>query len=332
MTLDDVAAAAGVSRATASRALNGIATVAPGLAQTVLQAAHELGYRPNPAARSLARGRHDSLALIVPEADFSEFTHSFFSMPLRGAIKAVSKTDYQLVMVLLGLDEGEEKFLRYLDASHVDGAMVVLESHNLALPRLLSRSRVPVVYLGRPAESEALGCSFVDVDNVGGGRLAAQALIAAGRTRIGTVTGPLEMGVASDRLLGWAGALADAGLRSDAVVHGDFTIGGGEEAMERLLVEHPDLDGVFVASDFMSIGALKALRAAGRTVPGDLSLVSFDDTVVATTVEPQLTTVHQPLEQLGELMVELLQELVEDPSRAPIRRQLPTHIVWRDSV
>lgn len=188
------------------------------------------------------------------------------------------------------------------------------------------------VYLGRPAESDALDCSFVDVDNLGGGRLAAEVLLAAGRTRIGTVTGPMEMGVSVDRLAGWRGALTDAGLPADAVAHGDFTVAGGARAMEQLLAEYPNLDGVFVASDLMSIGALQSLRSAGRRVPTDISLVSFDDTIVASTTEPPLTMVHQPLEQLGELMVDVLRELVKDTSRAPIRRQLPTRITWRDSV
>lgn len=332
VTLDDVAREAGVSRTTASRAINGKLTVHPERSAAVQRAAEKLGFRPNPAARSLARGRHDSVALIVSETNIEGMTNSFFAMALHGAIREIAKTDQQLVMLLRANDESDEKFLRFLEASHVDGAMVILEAHNTELPRLLAQSDLPVVFLGRPTESAEAPLSYIDSDNVGGSVLAAEALIAAGRRRIGVITGPHGMGVSQDRLRGFQQALDAHGLDSSLVAESDFQTAGGAEAMGLLLDQHPDLDGVFVMSDLMAAGAVGTLKTRGRRVPEDVSLVSFDDTVIATTLEPRLTTVRQPLEELGARMVTALAELIAAPAAGPIRDTLPTTLVRRDSV
>ncbi|MGV8897016.1 MAG: LacI family DNA-binding transcriptional regulator [Rhodoglobus sp.] len=332
VTLDDVARQAGVSRTTASRAMNGISTVHPERAATVLAAAEMLGFRPNPAARSLARGRHDAVALIVPEADMTLGSNSFFSIALHGAIREVAKSQQQLVMILRADGEPDEKFLKYLESSHIDGALVILEAHNTELPKLLARTAVPVVYLGRPIDSATDPVSYVDADSVGGGRLAAESLIAAGCRNLGVVAGPASMGITVDRLSGWTAALHESGLDSRLVAHSDFLTTGGEAAMHTLLDLEPELDGVFAMSDLMAAGALSTLRARGRRVPEDVSVISFDDTVISTMVEPKLTTIRQPVEELGALMVRALGELISSTNGEPVRITLPTTMVWRDSV
>jgi DNA-binding LacI/PurR family transcriptional regulator len=197
---------------------------------------------------------------------------------------------------------------------------------------LLTKAELPVVYLGRPAESRVSALSYVDSDNVGGGRLAAEALIAAGRRRIAVITGSISMGVTQDRLEGFSRSLAEHGLDTTLIAYSDFQTTGGAAAMAALLEREPRLDGVFVMSDLMAAGALGILRSRGRTVPGDISIVSFDDTVIATTLEPQLTTIRQPLDELGALMVTALAELIAVPNGAPIRHTLPTTLVVRHSV
>ncbi|MEV8250270.1 LacI family DNA-binding transcriptional regulator [Microbacterium sp. NPDC076768] len=332
VTLDDVARLAGVSRTTASRAMNGVATVKPIRAQAVLNAAETLGFRPNPAARSLARGRHDSVALIIPETDIWDIGNSFLSAAMQGVIREVAASEQQLVMVIRAAGETDEKFLRFLSASHVDGAMVFLEAHTTELPRLLSDAAVPVVYLGRPLESDDLDVSYVDSDNVGGARTAAELLVKAGRRRIAVITGSMELGVTQDRLRGWSECLKAHGIADDLVAHADFLQGGGAVAMAEILDRDPTVDGVFVMNDLMSAGALATLRSRGRVVPDDLSLVSFDDTVIATAVEPRLTTIAQPFDELGSLMVRTLRDLITQPDAGPFRVTLPTKVVLRDSV
>ncbi len=330
VTLETVAAAAGVSRATASRVLNGVPTVHASAVAAVRQAVAELGYRPNHAARSLARGRHDSIGLILTERDLAELPHSFFAQPLRGATAAVTGRSLQLVLLLAGQDEASLR--RYLDGSHVDGALVIVEAHSTHLPRVLRHSDVPVVYLGRPVDSEPDVHSYVDVDNYGGARLATAELVAAGRTVIGTIAGPPDMGVAVDRLAGWRDVLRESGLDAPPVAYGDFSADGGANAMARLLAAQPDLDGVVVASDLMATGALKVLSASGRRVPGDVSVIGYDDSILAPTANPPLTSVRQPLEEMGRLMVEVLLGLIEDPGSGPVRRILPAQLTRRESV
>ncbi len=329
-TLEDVAAAAGVSRATASRVLNGVPTVGAAAVDAVRRAVAELGYRPNPAARSLARGRHDSIGLILTERDLAELPHSFFAQPLRGATAAVAKRAIQLVLLLATDDDATLR--RYLDGSHVDGALVVLEAHSTHLPQLLGPTRVPVVYLGRPVDSDPSVHTYVDVDNYGGARLATQELVAAGRRVIGTIAGPPSMGVSVDRLEGWRDVLVERGLRVPPAAYGDFTADGGANAMARLLTAEPELDGVFVASDLMATGALKVLAASGRRVPGDVSVIGYDDSILATTATPALTSVRQPLEEMGRLMVDVLMQRIADPTAPPVQAILTAQLTRRESV
>lgn len=332
VTLEDVAALAGVSRATASRVLNAVPTVGASSVDAVRRAAAALGYRPNPAARSLARGRHDSIGLVLTERDLAELPHSFFAQPLRGATMAVAQRSIQMVLLLAGAADDDAALRRYLDGSHVDGALVILEAHSTHLPRVLGRTPVPVVYLGRPVDSDPTVHSYVDVDNYGGARLATEELVAAGRRVIGTIAGPPDMGVAVDRLAGWRDVLVDHQMTVPQAAYADFTAGGGASAMARLLGAHPDLDGVFVASDLMATGALKVLSASGRRVPADVSVVGYDDSILAPTANPPLTSVRQPLEEMGQLMVEVLLEAIADPTAPPVQRILPAQITRRESV
>ncbi len=329
-TLEDVAAAAGVSRATASRVLNGVPTVRASYAAAVRRAVADLGYRPNPAARSLARGRHDSIALILTERDLDELPHSFFAQALRGATAAVSRRSLQLVLLLATDDAATLR--RYLDGSHVDGALVILEAHSTHLPALLGPTGVPVVYLGRPVDSDPTVHTYVDVDNYGGARLATEELVAAGRRTIGTIAGPPDMGVAVDRLAGWRDVLTERGLPVPAPAYADFTADGGANAMARLLASQPDVDAVFVQSDLMATGVLKVLAASGRRVPADVSVIGYDDSILATTATPPLTSVRQPLEEMGQLMVDALLDRIEDPTAAPVQRILTAQLTRRESV
>jgi DNA-binding LacI/PurR family transcriptional regulator len=173
---------------------------------------------------------------------------------------------------------------------------------------------------------------FVDADNVGGARSAVNHLISTGRRTIGTVAGPPDMVPGADRRTGWEKALLDAGRPGGQtlVAEGDFTRAGGEAATRALLDRHPDLDGLFVASDLMALGALDALRAAGRRVPDDVAVVGFDDSELARSADPPLTTVRQPIEQLGREMARLLLDQL-DGGAAPSGVVLRTDLVVRRS-
>ncbi|WP_225753617.1 LacI family DNA-binding transcriptional regulator [Actinotalea sp. Marseille-Q4924] len=331
-TLEDVAARAGVSRSTASRAINGGLKVSPDAQAAVDTAVADLGYTPNRAARSLVTRRTDAVALVVPEPDQLVLTDPYFAATLQGLSAALEPTDIQLVLLIARRGGDDGRTMRYLRNRNVDGAVVVSHHRDDAIGPLLADAGLPCVFVGRPFSS-AEGLPFVDVDNREGGRRATEHLLATGCRRIGTVAGPADMAAGLDRLEGWKDALRAAGLPPVAVEHGDFTAAGGAEATERLLREHPDLDGLFVASDLMATGALRVLERTGRTVPGDVRVVGFDDLGVAGSAEPPLTTVASPVVEMSRVAGELLLSRIGalPARREPQERVFGTHLVVRAS-
>jgi DNA-binding LacI/PurR family transcriptional regulator len=329
VTIEEVAAAAGVSRSTVSRVVNGSTAVSPAAVEAVRRAIAELRYVPNRAARSLASRQTHAIALVVPEDIARFFGDPFFASVVAGINARLSRSDYVLNLFIASDDPGD-KTTEYVRGGSIDGAIVV--SHHTSdtfIDRIAAS--VPVVYGGRPVQDRA-DAYYVDVDNVQGGRDATQHLIAAGRRRIATISGPPDMPAGVDRLRGWRAALADAGLPEGAVEDGNFTADGGADAMRRMLEragERPD--AIFVASDLMARGALSVLAAAGVRVPEDVAIVGFDDSPVATSVTPALTTLRQPSRMQGEEMASVLIDILagRDPQRVTI---LDTELIVRDSV
>jgi DNA-binding LacI/PurR family transcriptional regulator len=306
-TLEEVGRRAGVSRSTASRAINGGNKVSPTAQAAVEAAVAELAYVPNRAARSLVTRRTDSVALVVPEPDERFLTDPYFAGSLRGITEALDSTTIQLVLLIARRGKGSQRTADYLVNRHVDGAVVVSHHRDDALDKVLAESGLPCVFVGRPW-TQAEHLRYVDMDNAGGARRATEHLIAAGCTRMATITGQMDMTVGVDRLAGWRAAMQAAGLSDDAIEAGDFTSAGGAAAMERLLAAHPDLDGVFAGSDLMAAGAIGVLNRAGRSVPGDVRVVGFDDLGVATSTSPPLTTVRNLVVEMSRAACELLLE------------------------
>jgi DNA-binding LacI/PurR family transcriptional regulator len=336
-TLEAVAARAGVSRATASRVVNGGDGVREPLVARVRRAVEELGYVPNQAARSLVTKRHDAVAVVIAEPEARVFADPFFALQLRGISKELTAHDNQLVLLLVEGRDDHARVGRYLAGGHVDGALVFSLHLDDPLPGLIQHAGVPTVFGGRPGwsdgHSEAL---YVDCDNREGAREAVRHLTGLGRTRIAHITGPLDQTSAADRLDGYRDMMADADPR--LVVESDFTPAGGERAMRELLERRPDLDAVFAANDLTAAGALRVLRESGRRVPEDVAVIGFDDVLpVAEQTEPPLTTVRQDIEEMGRLMARLLlrrlghRGVAEDAEGAPSSVVLPTTLVRRAS-
>lgn len=330
-TLDEVARAAGVSRATASRAVNGGVRVSPRAQAAVDAAVRSLGYVPNRAARALVTRRTESIAVVVPEPDDRVFSDPFFARTLRGVNDVLAEREIQLVLLMARQGAADGRLLRYLSHRHVDGAVVVSHHRDDRLASALAEIGLPCVFGGRPWD-ESARVPYVDVDNVAGGREATRHLIEGGRRRIGTVAGPEDMTAAMDRLAGWRQAMTAAGLATDVVVHGDFTEPGGRAAAERLLAEHPDVDGLVVASDLMARGVLEVAVAHGRRVPGDLAVVGYDDLGVAQATTPPLTTVRQPVSEMAERATRMLLEQIDLGGPGdPVRLIIPPRLVRRQS-
>ncbi|MCR2762669.1 LacI family transcriptional regulator [Microbacterium sp. zg.B48] len=327
VTIEEVAAAAGVSRSTVSRVVNGSTAVSPKALTAVQRAIADLNYVPNRAARSLASRQTHAIALVVPEDTTRFFGDPFFAAIVSGINARLSRSDYVLNLFIASDDPGD-KTTSYVRSGSVDGAFVVSHhTSDLFIDRIAAA--VPVVYGGRPVR-ERERSYYVDVDNVNGGRTATAHLIGRGHRRIGTITGPLTMPAGIDRLEGYRQAMAEAGLPEGIVEEGNFTADGGSAAMARILAQGDLPDALFVASDLMARGVLARLGLAGIRVPDDIAIVGFDDSPVATSVSPQLTTVRQPSFAQGQRMADMLLDLLAGRSPRHVS-MLETELVVRES-
>jgi DNA-binding LacI/PurR family transcriptional regulator len=325
-TLDEVARLAGVSKATVSRVLNDSARVTPVTRASVEGAIARLGYVPNRAARSLVTRRSDMIALVVSEPETRVFSDPFFPAIVHGISTTIADTELQLVLLIAQGEREHRKVERYVRQGHVDGVILMSLHDDDRLPRSLHDAAIPTVLVGR---CRGAPLAYVDADNRGGARIATSHLLSTGRKKVATITGRMDMAVAIDRFDGYRDALAESGLPF-LVADGDFSESGGELAMAKLLQQHPDLDGVFAASDAMAIGALRALKGAGRQVPAEVALIGFDDVPAAESTRPPLTTIRQPLGDMAKALINLLLEQIAGRSG---ERQLvyPTELIRRES-
>ncbi|MGW0733697.1 LacI family DNA-binding transcriptional regulator [Streptomyces sp. NPDC002851] len=308
-TLEQVAAQAGVGRGTVSRVINGSPRVSERTRTAVEAAIAELGYVPNTAARALAANRNDAIALVVPEPEQRFFAEPYFSEIVQGVGQVLADTEVQLLLTFADGDRERRRLAQYLAAQRVDGVLLVSVHADDPLPDLVDELGIPIVISGRRSADEAL--TSVDSDNFEGARAAVRHLLERGRRTIATITGPLDVYAAQARLDGYREELlhgpgAPGAVDPSLVVEADFTEEGGRRAMAELLARSPDLDAVFAGSDVMAAGARRVLREAGRRIPQDVALVGFDDSVIARHMEPALTSVRQPVAEMGREMTRLL--------------------------
>ncbi|RME40781.1 MAG: LacI family transcriptional regulator [Caldilineae bacterium] len=332
VTLDDVAKKAGVSRATVSRVVNHYPHVSDRVRQRVLAVIEELGYNPNIPARSLASRRTGNIGFVIPNSLHTFFTDPYFPRLIEGIVHACNENDYTLSLFVFHTPEMEERLIpRLTRGGFVDGIIVQATDVNDTVLRKIAAGRVPFVVAGRPVGLS--GVSYIDVDNVKGAYNAVAHLIRTGRKHIGTITGPLNTAVGADRLEGYRRALADRNrpVEERLVAHGDFTQQSSYYAARQLLADNPDLDALFVASDTMAVGALQAIREAGKTVPADVAIVGYDDLPPARLAEPPLTTIRQPIKRFGRHAMEILMDIIANGPNPPRQVVMETELVIRKS-
>ena len=328
-TIEDVARLAGVSRGTVSRALNGGRNVRPAVLESVNDAIAALGYTVNQAARNLARGRTGSVAFVI-----SERQEHLFEDPNWGVfVKVFSRELRPLgrhLLVTTAQDRSEEQLLGdYLTAGHVDGVLLALPYDDEPLLARLVASQLPTVVLGRPLGWEA-AFSWVMIDEEEAAFEIVAHLVRSGRRRTATVTGPLDTSSGQGRLAGYRRALG-MGYDPALVAHGDWSMQSGRLGAEQLLERGAEFDALFVGSDHMAIGAMQALREAGRRVPADVAVAGFDDSVAALMADPPLTTVRNPFEETAVEAVRILDDLMAGRGSGRRHVVLPTELVVRAS-
>lgn len=325
VTIRDVAAEAGVSITTVSRALNESGRVGRATRERVLNAARRLGYEPNDLARSLHGKATGTIAVLVPD-----ITNPFFPELVKGVQEVA--TAHQKLLLLCQTSEDSEiavQELLHLRRKRVDGVVLV---GGLAASEQLDAALagLPVVAVDRDTTVD--GSRVVRSDHRRGGRLATEHLIELGHERIAHVRGPAHLSVAQDRHDGYREALEEAGLPYDAslVVEGGFLEEGGYDGLRALRRRRRPFTAVFCGNDLMAIGALRALENVGLAVPDEVSVVGFDDIHLASYLRPGLTTVHQPIQTLGRRAAALLIGSAMNDGQ-PASEVLDVHIVRRQT-
>ncbi len=326
-TINDIAKRVGLSKASVSRALNGKQDVDPETRKRVLKVAAQVGYVPSASARALSNGRSNCLGLLVPT-----LTWPWILEVLRGVAEEIERSGYSLILYTTsGGEDSEREFMsQVVPAGAVDGLALVIPLGMLEYIERLAKGGLPVVVVDDRGHYPDL--PTVATTNVEGGRSATLHLVERGRRRIAMLNGPHDFGCNRDRLEGYKSGLQKAGLQFDPklVVDSDFKESGGASAMTTLLAADPKLDAVFVANDVMAFGAMRALRNSGRRVPDDVAVVGFDDIPASAMTHPPLSTVRQPLYEMGRTAASMVMAAVRGESIAK-RIELPTSLVIRES-
>ncbi len=325
--MHDVAAAAGVSRGTVSRVLNG------GYVSTEARAAIEaaiasVGYVPNTAARNLVRRRSQAVGFLTLEPHSLLLEDPNIGAIMLGANETLSIADHQMVSLVVDSARDTERVARYLSGGFVDGAIVVSARTHDPITRVIASLGLPAVFVGHPPDLSR-EIPWVGIDNAGSAQAIVTRLIATGRSRIGMIASALDRDSGADRLAGFRAALGerfDPALVVEAPLY-DYT--AGVKGMRELLSREPLVDGVFAASDAVAAGALEVLRESGRAVPAEVGLVGFDNSTWALRTQPPLSTIHQPARDVGSVAADLVLRQIDGEHPDPV--VLPSPVVWRAS-
>ncbi len=329
LTLEDIARMSGCSRSTVSRVINGDPNVSEQTRKRVMDVVDRLHFQPNLAARGLASGKTRVLGLVIPRGVSAIFTDPFFSLLIQGVTTACNSLDYSVMLWLAEPEYERRTVQQILYNGLIDGVIVASMLMNDSIIEALLEKRLPFLLVGRHPSNDQV--NYVDVDNRSAAAEAVRYLARTGCRRIATVTGPQNMVSGLDRHLGYRDALSELGwpLDPDLVVESDFTDEGAYHAVNRLLPHRPD--AIFFHSDPMALGGMHALADAGWAVPGDVSVVGFDDLPTSTRYNPPLTTVNQPTQRIGMVAAEMLIDIIYHPDTQPRRILLPTELVVRQS-
>ncbi|MWV42181.1 substrate-binding domain-containing protein [Paenibacillus sp. HJL G12] len=327
-TIKDVAKAANVSVATVSRVLHNLSGYSDKTKQKVLQAIEELGYHPNAIARGLINKRTQTIGVLFPNVS------SGFSSEILHGIEEVAHEKGFSVIVCNTAEDGKRtmKYLQVLREKQVDGIVFTSEVLKDEYYQALKEMSIPVVLVNTQSHKHMI--PYVKVDDRQAAYQATAYLIEKGHREIAMISGHLWDPIAgAPRMEGYRQALEDHGIEflESRVAYGDFHWESGRRAMESLLAEAPSFTALFAASDEMAIGAMGAVFEKGMRIPDDLSIIGYDDLTLSKSVFPPLTTIHQPLAQIGCLASDKLIALIED-SQNVSSSIVSHHIVERQTV
>lgn len=329
-TINEIAKFAGVSRSTVSRVLNNDKNVSKRTRAKVQAVIDEQGYQPNPVARSLISGRTRVLGLAIPMIVSSLFRDPFFSLLAQGISTVCTMNNYTLMLWLMEPNYEKRTCDNILNNRLIDGIIVASSKIGDPLIEGLITRKVPLVQIGR---NDCPDVSSVDADNIHGSVIAVRHLVSIGRKQLATITGQMELYSGRDRLTGFKHGLQENNLPilDERIAFGNFTEESGYTQTKVLLSKTP-FDGLYIASDMMAFGAIRAINEAGLRIPEDIAVVSFDDIPPAAHHQPPLTTIRQPIQQMGSMAAQtLIDQLENNDTGTPRRIILQTELKIRET-
>jgi DNA-binding LacI/PurR family transcriptional regulator len=311
VTIDQVARAAKVSSATVSRVLNGTAKVSPDKEKAVRKAVARFNFTPNATARRLAGGRTGLIALLMEESNEEFFLNPFWGQVVQGFSSAITDAGLHPLLLIRPKRATEDSLFSTLRAGQMDGLAIFSWHRPLRSFEKMLDPKMAVVFGGDLGGSKKY--PFVDVDNVKGGYLATKHLIDSGCKNIVTITGDLKLQSGRDRLEGYEKAMTASNLKIDEelIIHGDYTQSKAEELIRQLLKKKIKFDGVFAGNDLSAMGVINVLLQSRISVPGKVKVVGFDDSPVASRNHPSITTVRQPIRELGAQVAQSLLSILD---------------------
>jgi LacI family transcriptional regulator len=329
LTLEDIARISGVSRSTVSRVLNTDPNVKEQTRKKVQEVIRGLNFQPNMAARGLAAGSTKVIGLVIPVGVSSIFSDPYFSLVIQGVSSACNQLGYSIMLWLAEPQYERKTISQIIYNGLIDGVIVLAMLLDDPLIDRLYESNRPFITIGRHPTNEKI--NYIDVDNRLGAHQIVSYAIRTGHRRVALIGGPRNTISGQDRYQGYLDALHeyDLPIVPDLIMEGDYSSESGYLAMKRLLLLQPD--AVFAASDEMAFAAIRAIQEEGLSVPEDIAVVGFDDIPSAAISTPPLTTVRQPIRRTGEIVAEMLIDMIEHPNPNPYHVVLPTELVIRST-
>jgi len=326
-TIEHIAQLAKVSKATVSRVLNNSPKVTEETREKVMKVIKESGYYPSAMARRLTTNKAETIGLIIPSPQDKTFGNPFYTEILRGFTHQAKIEGYDL---LLFINEHQFNYSKLFHDRRVDGLLLVGIKRNDKGITQLSKNKFPYILTGKIDYKEA---NYVDAENRRGAYQAVSHLINLGHKRIAYIGGSFEFVFNQERFEGYLSALRDHNLEygKELTMESISTQESGYEAMRKILKSSSIPTAVFAANDLDAIGAMKAIKDKGLRIPEDISLIGFDDIQLASYTEPSLTTVRQPIYEMGITAISLLVRLIEEKEKRPSRVELPTQLIIRES-
>lgn len=309
VTIRDIARESGVSVATVSRYINKVSYTSPETEKKIQKVLDEFNYTPNAMARGLATQKSNTIAFVTPD-----ITNPFFPELVKSIEYVAKENGYSLLLINTNEQELQTfAFWNHFQSKYIDGFILAESELGEIAQGYLEELNIPFVRIDRAVNPDR--CNSVSVDNFEGARLAVSHLLEIGCKKIAHVSGPLNLYPAQERLNGYK-RIMELNQLIPIIAEGDFTLESGTLQTEKLLHEYPDIDGVFYSNDLMAIGAIKALKAQKKSIPEDIAIIGFDGIRLTEIVYPELSTIKQPIDKIGEIATNNLIQAIEHPDES----------------